>query len=68
MPLHFYERPALVPVFINWKISEEDFPFYKKKGEKWKQHLVVVLQQDIKEAEQRDWHQAPSTLRTVASS
>lgn len=30
LPFHFYERPMLVPVFVNQKKSEEDFCFYKK--------------------------------------
>lgn len=29
LPLHFYERPTLVPVFTNQKRSEEDFCFYE---------------------------------------
>ena len=28
--LHFYKRPTLIPVFANWKKSEEDFHFYEK--------------------------------------
>ena len=35
IPLCFYKRPTLVPVFTNWKKSEEIFTFMKK-GEKWK--------------------------------
>ena len=31
MPLHFYKRPTLVPVFINQNKSEEDFCFYEKR-------------------------------------
>ena len=31
MPLHCYERSILVPVFTNWKKSEEKFCFYPKK-------------------------------------
>lgn len=31
MPLRFYERPTLVPVFANRKKSEEDFRFYEKR-------------------------------------
>ena len=30
-PLHFYERPALVPVFAKQKISKEDFHFNEKR-------------------------------------
>ena len=39
-PLHFKKKkkkPVWVPVFSNWKKSEEDLRFYeKKKGENWK--------------------------------
>lgn len=50
MPLRFYKRPILVPVFTNKKKqSEEDFTF-KKKGGKQKERLVFVLQQTILEA------------------
>lgn len=31
MPLHFYERATLVPVFVSWKRSEEEFCFYEKR-------------------------------------
>lgn len=40
-----YKRPTLVPVFANWKKSEEDFHFYFKKGKKQKCHLSLVLPQ-----------------------
>lgn len=30
-PLHFYERPALVPVFAHQKISKEDLHFDEKR-------------------------------------
>jgi len=30
LPFYFYERPILVPGFVNQKNSEEDFCFYKK--------------------------------------
>lgn len=29
-PLHFYERPTLLPIFLNIKKSKEDFWFYGK--------------------------------------
>lgn len=29
--LHFYERPILVLIFTNQKISEENFYFYEKR-------------------------------------
>ena len=40
MPLQFYKRPTLVPVFYNCKKSEEDFHFSDKKvkSEKGIQH------------------------------
>lgn len=38
--LHFYKRPAFVPLPANQKKSEENFHFYKeKKGENNVQHL-----------------------------
>ena len=30
-PLHFYKRTTFVPVFTNWKKSEEDCHFYEKR-------------------------------------
>lgn len=30
MPLHFYARPSVIPVFANWKKFEEDFHLKKK--------------------------------------
>ena len=50
MPLGFYKRPTLVPVFTNWKKSKRIFVFVEK-GEMQKQHLVFV------------WQQAPSGER-----
>ena len=49
MPLHFYERSTLVPVFSNWMKSEEDFHFYEK-GQKSKYRSLFILQQVIIEA------------------
>lgn len=31
MPLHFYKRPPLVPVFAKQKKFKDDFCFYKKR-------------------------------------
>ena len=53
IPLPFYKRPTLVPVFTNWKKSKEDFCFYKKRW-KWKQHSVFVFQATVTEAS-RPW-------------
>ena len=39
MPLNFYERAILVPVFANWKKSKEWFHFYKKKNGKSKNSI-----------------------------
>lgn len=38
MPLHFYERPTLVPIFTNWKKCKEDFHVYEKW---WKAKIAV---------------------------
>lgn len=41
IPLRFYERPTLLLVSTNWKKSEEDFLFKKKKkGENSIQYLI----------------------------
>lgn len=31
-PLRFYDNPTLIPVFMNWEKSEEDFHFLSKKA------------------------------------
>ena len=73
-PLHFYERPTLVPVFTNGKQSEEYFCFPQPpplKGEKWKQSSHLFCR-SILYSEQQEWPcQAPSpgtTPRISASS
>ena len=44
IPLHFYERPTLVPVSTNQKKSEEDVWFYEKKAKSKNsiQHLLCI--------------------------
>ena len=44
MGFHFYERPALVAIWVNPKESKESFALQKKKkkGEKWKQSSQFV--------------------------
>lgn len=46
-PLYFYERPPLVPVFINQKKCEEDFHFYENRHKA----ELGVLQRALTEAE-----------------
>lgn len=48
MPLLFYKRPTLVPIFINRNLKRI-FAFTKK-GEKWKKHSTFVLQWAVVEA------------------
>ena len=31
MPLHFYKRPVLIPVFANQRNQKKDFHLYKKR-------------------------------------
>lgn len=50
LPLRFYERPILVPVFTNVKKSKKDFSFYWKKGEKWKSCSAFISQWTVTEA------------------
>lgn len=42
MPIHFYKRTTLVPIFTTRKKSKEDFTFMKK-SEKRKQHSSVCF-------------------------
>ena len=63
-PLHFYERPTLVPVFTNRKKFEEDFCFYEKR---WKAKIALGICFAVNcftvstHPEQENWHhQAPS--------
>lgn len=58
VPLHSYERPTLIPVFVNWKKPKEDFHCSKKR-QKLKQRPAFVLlwaeAQQIQRTPQVEW-------------
>lgn len=61
MPLHFYERPPVVSTcFCNWKKSEEDFYFHKKR-QQGKLAFSVCVAESLSEAvhsqQQPEWQQ-----------
>lgn len=64
MPICFYERPTLIPVFANRKKSEEGFHFYEKR---WKAKIAfsvcfaATCYRDSAHLKWGEWHhQAPS--------
>ena len=60
MPLHFYKRPTLVPVFVNQKKSQDDFSLLRKKGKKRKWHCVCFA---AKHPKQQKWPPSSSFPR-----
>ena len=73
MPLHFYKRPVLVPVFNNTKKPKEDFCL-REESRKQKIAYSICFQGAIIKAESpelQEWdHRGPSlgtTLQTPAS-
>lgn len=72
---HFYERPTLVPVFFlaNWKKSQENFCFYKKRLKVNKALSVCFcskLLERQRKPEQQGWHphQAPQDPHSISAS
>lgn len=73
MPLCFYERPTSVPLFTNWKKSNNSFAFVKKKARSENKSFILhrPLFRGSTHLQQQEWsYKAPSpgiTLSILAS-